>query len=108
MTPDASPTVDRLAGLFDWDGATETEIDWTALTEAAGHPFPEDYRRFVERFPHGSIGFLEVLHPSDWGVPEFLRYARNWHHVMNKRAECTGGFPYHFGTSPGDLRSGEP
>ncbi|ADL43690.1 hypothetical protein [Micromonospora aurantiaca (nom. illeg.)] len=104
MTPDASPTVDRLAGLFDWDGATETEIDWTALTEAAGHPFPEDYRRFVERLPHGSIGFLEVLHPSDWGVPEFLRYARNWHHVMNKRAECTGGFPYHFGTSPGDLR----
>ena len=40
MTPNASPTVDRLAGLFDWDGATETEIDWTALTKAAGHPFP--------------------------------------------------------------------
>ena len=99
----ASPTTDRLAVLLDWDASTEMEVAWPALTEAAGHPFPEDYRRFVERFPHGLIGVLKVLHPSCWGVPDFLQYARNWHDVMNEKAD-EGGFPYHFGTSPGDLR----
>ncbi|MFG3602453.1 hypothetical protein [Micromonospora chersina] len=100
-----SPLLARLAVLLAWEGSADTEIDWSALAEAAGHPFPEDYGRYVELFPPGEIGFLKVHHPHRWSaVEDFLTYARNWHAVMNDKAELAGGFPYHFGASPGDLR----
>ncbi|MFC4148015.1 hypothetical protein ACFO0M_17305 [Micromonospora mangrovi] len=79
-------------------------MDWLNLTEACGHNFPPDYRRYVERFPPGAIGPLTVHHPLRWpSIQDFVDYAANHHDVMNDRAEMEGGYPYRFGNSVGDL-----
>ncbi|WP_406036424.1 SMI1/KNR4 family protein [Micromonospora sp. NBC_00898] len=96
--------IDRLANLVGWEGSANNKFDWPALVEASGHDFPPDYRQYIERFPAGNLGPLTVHHPHEWpGLADFVAYARNYHEVMNDRAEVKGDYPYRFGESPGDL-----
>ncbi|MCI4066065.1 hypothetical protein MRQ36_27375 [Micromonospora sp. R77] len=100
---DSVNMIDRLADLVGREVAAPKAIDWSTLIEASGHDFPPDYRRYVERFPPGAIGPLTVHHPGRWGLVDFVTYARNYHDVMNDKAEMEGVYPYHFGESVGDL-----
>ncbi len=94
----------RLAALVGWEGPVASAVDWEDLRARAGHPFPADYRAYVERFPPGDIGVLHVLHPhTGAGIDEYLATVTNYHDAMNDRAQLRPGFPYHFGTSTGDL-----
>ncbi|MFC8850567.1 MULTISPECIES: hypothetical protein [unclassified Micromonospora] len=101
---DFDKILDRLSLLVGWHADSRMPIEWPALVAAAGHDFPLDYRRYVERFPPGVLGALTVHHPQRWsGVADYLEYAENYHNVMNDRALMRGDFPYRFGSSPGDL-----
>lgn len=100
--------VDRLAPAVGWDGQAPEPVD-PAETEAAyGCALPSDLHAYIARFPPGDIGILYAFHPLTYPEPDLRRLAyqrqiADLHHTLSLRAEDGDGFPFRFGTRPGEL-----
>ncbi|SCG52341.1 hypothetical protein GA0070213_104342 [Micromonospora humi] len=97
------PAIDLLADLVGWHGATSYAPDWPSLRKTFGRPFPTDFRCYVERFPPGALGLVQVFHPeeADWrGHPTSYVAQLSW---RNESANVVGRRQGRFGTRSGDL-----
>ncbi|MBG6136252.1 hypothetical protein [Longispora fulva] len=92
----------ELRELVSWWGTylDLDSIDWGEIEEAAGHPFPLDFKRFCMEFP--PVAFQDALfirHPeSDFGVED------EWENVSRSVAsflELTPDFPFSIYPEPG-------
>ncbi|MFC8850568.1 MULTISPECIES: hypothetical protein [unclassified Micromonospora] len=94
--------VAALAALTGWDGDSPNRPDWTSFESAFGRPFPNDFKRYVERFPPGAFELLAVFHPLD---VDYGDDPRSYVLQLIERNEPVNDFgnPFRFGIEPGEL-----
>ncbi|WP_376806606.1 hypothetical protein [Catellatospora aurea] len=94
----------QLAGLTGWTGHWPHLPNWRALEIAFSHAFPADFKSYVELFPPGAFGMVQVFHPFD---PEFflLGDTRAYVEQLMARNDATNDEPDlpRFGNQPGEL-----
>ncbi|GAA1400125.1 hypothetical protein ACFQZ4_27595 [Catellatospora coxensis] len=94
----------RLAELTGWTGRRPHPPNWQALEIAFSRPFPADFKSYVELFPPGAFGLVQVFHPFD---PAFVLLCDTRAYVeqlmaRNDPANDEPDLP-RFGDQPGEL-----
>ncbi|RQW98059.1 hypothetical protein DLJ60_01825 [Micromonospora chalcea] len=96
--------VDRLAALVGWNGRSSHRPDWSSLHAAFGHRFPTDFQQYVERFPPGTVDFVQVFHPYE---RDFQGDPAVYVEQLLARTDPANDIEdwYRFGNAPGELFS---
>jgi hypothetical protein len=100
----AATDLDALLRLMSPPQDGGTAVDWEAMAQSWGRPFPPDYRRFIEEYGAGTVqGFLVVDAPQlkvpleeaglDGMVQETLTVEGAWE-LADKSPELEGTSPH--------------
>ncbi|MDM4722939.1 hypothetical protein QTQ03_26285 [Micromonospora sp. WMMA1363] len=94
----------QLAVLTGWTGDSPPRLDWPAFDSAFGHVFPADFRSYVELFPPGAFGMVNVFHPLEpWFEGDPRVYVEQLLARNDQVNDVEDRFRFRFGDQPGEL-----